>query len=271
MTDPASRGPGWALVTGASGGLGADMARELAARGFPLVLTARSADLLAELARALGDDHGTEVRVVPMDLSRPGAGDALADTVQAMGIRVEALVNNAGFGQWGHWLTLDPDEEAAMLRLNVEALTTLTRRLAPAMVAEGCGRVLNVASVAGFFPGPLMSVYYATKAYVVSFSEALREELSGTGVTVTCLCPGPVPTRFQERASLHLPRGAVPGLVESPRVARAGIEGLLRGRARVVPGLFNKLSVLMPRFLPRALVPKLVHAIQARRTQRGDG
>lgn len=271
MTAPGTWGRGWALVTGASGGLGADMARILAARGFPLVLTARSAPLLEELALELGEAHGTPIRVVPMDLSSPGAGDALADAVVSMGIAVEVLVNNAGFGQWGPWLDQDPEEEAAMLRVNVEALTVLARRMAPAMVAQGYGRILNVGSLAGFFPGPLMSVYYATKAYVLSFSEALAEELRGTGVTVTCLCPGPVRTGFQERAALSLPRGNSPAVVASREVARAGIEGMFRGRRVVIPGFLNVLSAWAPRFLPRALVPNLVQRIQARRGQRGGG
>ncbi|HSG50324.1 MAG TPA: SDR family oxidoreductase [Longimicrobiales bacterium] len=271
MTPPEAWSRGWALVTGASGGLGADMARILAARGFPLVLTARSAPDLEDLARELGEAHGTQVRLVPMDLSSPGAGDALADAVEATGIPVEVLVNNAGFGQWGPWVEQDAEEEAAMLRLNVEALTVLARRMAPGMVAQGYGRILNVGSVAGFFPGPLMTVYYATKAYVLSFSEALAEELRGTGVTVTCLCPGPVRTGFQDRAALSLPRVTSPAVVPSREVARAGIEGMFRGRARVVPGLLNKLSVWAPRFLPRTLVPKLVFRIQRRRGQRGKG
>lgn len=271
MTNDGSWNRGWALVTGASGGLGADMARILAARGFPLVVSARNRVLLEELAREVGEAHGTPVRVVPMDLSRPGSGHELADAVERLGVPVEVLVNNAGFGQWGAWMEQDPDEEAAMLRLNVEALTVLARRMAPGMVAQGYGRILNVGSVAGFFPGPFMAVYYATKAYVLSFSEALAEELRGTGVTVTCLCPGPVRTGFQDRAALRLPPGSSLAVVESREVARAGIEGMFRGRVRVIPGFLNKLTVWAPRFLPRTLVPKLVHRVQERRGQRGRG
>ncbi|HSM03288.1 MAG TPA: SDR family oxidoreductase [Longimicrobiales bacterium] len=259
-----------ALVTGASGGLGADIARELAARGTPLVLTARSREPMEALARELGTAHGVPVLVLALDLATPDAGNRLADEVEAAGVEVDLLVNNAGFGQWGPWPGLDPEQEAGMIRLNVEALTCLTRRFVPAMIRRGRGRVLNVASTAAFLPGPGMAVYYATKAYVLSFSEALAEELQGTGVTVTCLCPGPTPTGFQARIGADpsaLLRGAV---LPSRTVARAGVEGALKGRRLVVPGLLNKLTTLAPRFLPRSWVPKLVKRVQDGRAPTGS-
>lgn len=263
-------GRGWALVTGASTGIGADIARILGSRGYPVLVTARSGPLLEELAAEIRSAAEVEVRVLPCDLSAPGGADALADRLEAEGLQVEVLVNNAGFGQWGPWVELDGEEEAAMVRLNVAALTRLTRRIAPGMVARGSGRVLNVASTAGFLSGPLMTVYYATKAYVISFSEALGEELRSSGVTVTCLCPGPVRTEFQRRAAMEIPAAAEPALLGSAHVARAGVDGMLRGRALVIPGWRNVLAAQVPRFLPRWLVPKLVRSVQARRTPGGE-
>ena len=157
-----------------------------------------------------------------------------------------------------------------MVRLNMESLTLLTRRLVPEMVARGRGGVLNVASTAAFLPGPLMTVYYATKAYVVSFSEALREELRGTGVAVTCLCPGPVRTGFQARAGMVLPSTFRLAETDGPSVARAGVEGLLRDRTLVIPGVMNRLVTFLPRVLPRRIVPRIVMRAQGRRTS-GDG
>ena len=258
-----------ALVTGASGGLGAEMARELARRGIPLILTARSREPMEALARELTDARGVAVHVLPEDLSVPGAADRLADRIESEGLEVEVLVNNAGFGQWGPWLELDPRGEAGMIRLNVEALTALTRRIGPAMATRGRGRILNVASTAAFVPGPGMSVYYATKAYVLSFSEGLAEELRGSGVTVTCLCPGPTPTGFQARMGAGSASRLGMAEVSPERVARVGIDGALAGRRLVVPGLVNRLTPLLPRFLPRSWVPKLVAWVQADRSPAG--
>jgi len=258
-----------ALVTGASGGLGAEMARDLARRGSSLILTARSRVPMEALARELSGARGVSVRVLPEDLSVAGAANRLADRIESEGLEVDLLVNNAGFGQWGPWLELDAREETGMIRLNVEALTSLTRRFAPAMVARGRGRILNVASTAAFVPGPGMSVYYATKAYVLSFSEALAEELRGTGVTVTCLCPGPTPTGFQARLGASASGRTGVAEVAPDRVARAGIDGALHGRRLVIPGLVNRVTPLLPRFLPRRWVPKLVAWVQADRSPAG--
>ncbi len=259
-------GRGWALVTGASTGLGEAMSRLLAARGFPLVITARSGDRLQALATELRDVHDREVRVLAGDLSQPGAAQALVDEVESLGLAVEVLVNNAGFGKWGGYLDLDADDELEMLRLNMETPTVMTRRLLPAMVERGYGRILNVASTGAFFPGPLMTVYYATKAYLLSYSQALNEELRDTGVSVTCLCPGPTATRFQRRAAMRHTSLQALGLMESASVARAGLDGLFREKALVVPGLVNKATTMVPRFLPRALLPKLVRQAQAGRS-----
>ena len=261
----------WALVTGASDGLGADLARALASHGFSLVLTARRVDRMEALASELTSRDGVEVRVIPMDLAEPGGAARLAERLDGAGIAVETLVNNAGFGLWGPWLASDEEEELAMLRLNMEALTLLTRRLVPDMVLRGRGRVLNVASTAAFLPGPMMTVYYATKAYVLSFSEALREELRGTGVSVTCLCPGPTRTGFQERAGMVLPPALRLGVQDSPQVAAAGVAGLLGGRSLVVPGILNRLVTMVPRILPRRMVSMLVRRVQGGRRSPGQG
>ncbi|MEA2565364.1 MAG: uncharacterized protein QOD49_541, partial [Actinomycetota bacterium] len=185
-----------ALVTGASGGIGEELARILARHGYDLVLVARSADKLAALAERLELDHGIQVRAIAKDLARPDAAAEIHEWLAAEGLTVDVLVNNAGMGLLGKFAEIGIEGDVEMLRLNVEAPTLLTRLLLPSMLERGSGRILNLASTAGFQPGPLMAVYYATKAYVLSFSEALANEVAGTGVTVTALCPGPTETGF---------------------------------------------------------------------------
>lgn len=251
-----------ALVTGASAGLGLDMARILAERGWDVVLTARSGEVLEEIVRELRDDHDVAAVAFAHDLSEPDAVDRLVTDVRSLGRPVDLLVNNAGFGQYGPWLEQDGEREADQVRLNVEALTRLTRALAPDMVHRGHGAILNVASTAAFQPGPLMAVYYATKAYVLSFSEALHHELRHTGVAVTCLCPGPTATEFQDRAGMRGSRLLRAGVMASRPVARAGIDGVLRGDRLVIPGLRNALGTFLVRFVPRGWVLPVVEAIQ---------
>jgi uncharacterized protein len=246
-----------ALVTGASGGIGLEIARCLARDGYDLVLVARSGDKLQALADELGG-----ARVLAADLSDPGAAAKVAAEVPS----VDVLVNNAGVGDFGPFVDADLDRVLAMLQLNVVALTQLTRIYLPAMVERRSGRVLNVASTAAFQPGPLMAVYYATKAYVLSFSEALAEELRGTGVTVTALCPGPTRSGFQAAAEMEesrLVRGRK--LPSSQQVAEAGVRAMHRGRAIVIPGVGNKLLAQSVRFGPRALVRRIVKALQSAR------
>lgn len=254
-----------ALVTGASAGLGLDMARDLARRGWDLVLAARSHATLEAVRDELETEAGVVAHVAAHDLARPGGVDRLLADVERIGRPVDLLVNNAGFGLHGDYLDTDPDAEVEMIRLNVEALVRLTRAALPPMVARGSGRILNVGSTAGFVPGPLMTTYYATKAFVLSYSDALAAELDGTGVSVTCLCPGPTRTGFQERAGLRGPAALRSGAHDSPRVARAGIAGALAGRRRVIPGLANKLATLAPRMLPRDALTALVARIQRAR------
>ncbi len=192
-----------ALVTGASSGIGEDLARLFAADGHNLVLVARGGERLHALAGELRDRKRIAASVIVADLSDPASPDRIARELVENGQQIDVLVNNAGFGQYGMFAKVDPVELGRLLQVNVSALTLLTRLLLPGMLSRRSGRVLNVASTAAFQPGPLMAPYYASKAYVLSLSEALAEETRGTGVTVTCLCPGPTTTRFQARAGMQ--------------------------------------------------------------------
>ena len=254
-----------ALITGASSGIGADLARELAAGGFDVALVARGVDRLRALADELQAAHKITAHVIAGDLSRPDAPQKLVAELDARGLEVEVLINNAGYALYGPFADLDVADELAMIQVNVVALTHLTKLLLPRMLKRGSGRVLNVASTAAFQPGPLMAVYYATKAYVLSFSEALANETKGSGVTVTALCPGPTKTGFQDRANMQdskLVRGK--DIMSSAEVARAGYRGLMKGKSVVIPGASNKMMAQAVRFLPRSTVTKLVRSAQER-------
>jgi short-subunit dehydrogenase len=253
-----------ALVTGASGGIGEGLARLIAGGGSDVVLLARSADRLQALADELGRNHKISASVVAADLSEPGAADGVARALAERRLTIDILVNNAGFGTLGAFVQGNPQEQLRMLQVNVVALTELTRRLLPGMIERRTGRILNVASTAAFQPGPFMAVYYASKAYVLSLSEALSEETSGTGVTVTCLCPGPTRTGFQERAHIENTRLLdVISVMSAADVARAGYEGMMAGRPLVIPGLMNKVGVQSLRLAPRRLTARLVKALHA--------
>jgi len=255
-----------ALITGASSGIGLELARVFAENGHDLVLVARSEDKLQTLGTELQSRGRIRAHVIGSDLSAPGAVQALVDRVAALGVEIEVLVNNAGYGVYGAFLETPLDAELAMIQLNVVALTELTKRMLPPMVARKRGRILNVASTAAFLPGPLMAVYYATKAYVLSFSEAIANELEGSGVTVTALCPGPTASGFQAAAKLEESK-LVAGrtLMSSREVARAGYEALMRGRRVFVPGLTNKVTAQLPRLFPRSVITKVVRNVQERR------
>lgn len=245
------------VITGASAGLGAEFARQLAGRGERLVLVARRTDRLDALASELGN-----ARAVALDLGEPGAAGRLLADIADHGERVSTLVNNAGFGLWGRFTELDPDRQGAMIDLNCGALVELSHAVLPAMRERGDGAILNVASTAAFQPGPGMAVYFATKAFVLSFSEALHEELRGSGVRVTALCPGPTATEFGDVAGFK-GNGMFDKLSASSRdVVRAGLAGLARNRAVVIPGLVNKAGAQGHRLLPRALLRKITAAIK---------
>jgi uncharacterized protein len=254
-----------ALITGASSGIGLELARIFAEHGHDVVLVARSEGKLKSLASEL-QSRGVRAHVVATDLGAPGAAKTVVDRTRELGVDVDVLVNNAGYGLYGPFLETSLDAELAMIQLNIVTLTELTKRLLPAMVARKRGRILNLASTAAFLPGPLMAVYYATKAYVLSFSEAIANELSGSGVTVTALCPGPTASGFQAAANLEESK-LVAGktLPTSREVARAGYDALMRGTTVYVPGLANKMTVQLPRLFPRGVITKVVRGVQERR------
>lgn len=252
-----------ALITGASGGIGLDLARLFAADGHNLVLIARGVEKLNALAEEVERRHGVQTLVIPADLAHPNAPGSICRVLEEQKIAVDFLANNAGFGLFGAFVELDRDEQLRMIQLNVTALTDLTHRLLPGMKSRGFGRILNVASTAAFQPGPLMAVYYASKAYVLSFSEALANELKGSGVTVTCLCPGPTESGFQARAAMgesKLVRGKV--MMTSAEVAQQGYDALMKGRTTFIPGMKNKLLAFSVRFTPRSLLPGIVRKMQ---------
>src|SRR5438128_1555599 len=243
-----------ALITGASSGIGLELAKLFARDEHDVVLVARRADKLKQLAAQLGSAHNIRATVIPADLADPAAPEEIFRALRAADVELDVLVNNAGFGVTGPFLATDAAAELRMIQVNVTALTHLTKLFLPGMLGRGAGRVLNVASTAGFQPGPLMAVYYATKAYVISFSDALAEELRGTGVTVTCLCPGPTKTGFQEAAhmdgvrifKLPLVRCASPALPPAPR-AIAGTPSAI-GTLASVDALASSASLPRMRF-----------------------
>jgi short-subunit dehydrogenase len=246
-----------ALVTGASAGLGVEFARQLSSRGYSLVLAARRKERLEELARELGD-----ARAVAIDLSKKDAAAKLMADVADFGETVDLLINNAGFGLIGRFAELDPKRERQMIDLNVATLTDLCRAAAPAMIERRSGGIINVASTAAFQPGPNMAVYFATKAFVLSLSEALHEELKPRGVKVTCLCPGPTRTEFGEVAGFG-GNGLFDKVAMNAReVVTAGLDGVAKNKAVVVPGVVNKAGALSGRFVPRSVVRKIAGAIK---------
>jgi short-subunit dehydrogenase len=247
---PEARERSEVLITGASSGIGADLARLFARDGHGLVLVGRSRERLEGLARELREAHGAEVRVLPADLAIPGAARELRERVAGEGVEVDVLVNDAGFGMRGRFAELDPARQLEMIQVNLVALTELTRLFVPDMVGRGRGRILNVASTAAFQPGPLMAVYCATKAYVLSFSEALSEELRGSGVTVTCVAPGATQTAFGEIAGVSRTRLFRSGTMTSRAVAERAYSALNRGTALTVPGLRNRLLSASVRLVP---------------------
>ncbi len=246
-----------ALITGASAGLGVEFARQLSKRGHALLLAARRKERLEELAKELG-----KARAVAIDLSKANAAAKLMADVRAAGEEVEILVNNAGFGLIGQFAKLDAKRERQMIDLNVGTLTDLCRAVAPQMIERKSGAILNVASTAAFQPGPKMAVYFATKAFVLSLSEALHEELKPHGVRVTCLCPGPTRTEFGEVAGFGGNGLFDRVAMESPEVVAAGLDGLDKNKAVVVPGLVNKVTASSGRFAPRSVVRKIAGRIK---------
>jgi len=265
-----------ALITGASEGIGRDLAELYAADGYDVVLAARREAPLRDLAQGLAARYGIMARVVVADLATRGGCDALVSAAEPDRGRVAALVNNAGLGAVGRFHELPWERAQAQVDVNITALTYLTHRVLPWLRSNGRGEVMQVASVAGFQPGPLMAVYYASKAYVISFSEALHNECAGTGVTVTAVCPGPTTTGFQREAGVKA--GARPGgppPMSSRRVAELAYRGTRAGKRVVVTGWRNRIAAALGRYLPRAWSAKVVEGIQRERMrggrERGDG
>ena len=246
----------WALITGASAGIGRELANIFAANAFNLALVARDQERLSAAAEELASTHKIETKILPQDLSRPGAAAAIFDSLKQTPVSV--LVNNAGFGSYGPFADNNLDLQTGMMQVNMTALVQLTHLFVQPMRNRKCGRILNVASTAAFQPGPMFNIYYATKAFVFSFSYALGDELRGSGVTVTVLCPGLTQTEFQQRANLH-PGG--PWMMSARAVAEAGYRGLMRGKRVVIPGAFNRVGSFLARRVPFRLTSAIVRRI----------
>jgi short-subunit dehydrogenase len=245
------------LITGASSGIGLELAKCFAAAGSRLVLVARNTAALEKLAEELGRENKIETIVLPADLSLPETPKQIFEKLSAKKITVDVLVNNAGFGAIGVFEHLPPERQVEMIRVNVTALTELTRLFLPGMVAQGRGGILNVGSVAGFLPGPNMAVYYATKAFVQSFSEALAAELKGTGVKTTVLCPGPTPTNFGAVAGSKNIRLVRVPKTSASKVARDGYEAFRDAKVVCISGIQNQFLVFLIRLLPRSLIRQI--------------
>ena len=252
------------LITGASAGIGAELARVFAANGHRVALTARREDRLATLASEIKAAGGKPPIAVPCDLACPGAGDRIATALASAGVEVEYLVNNAGYGLFGRASELDRSEQLGIIDVNIRAMTDLSLRFADSLIKHR-GGILNVGSIAGFLPGPGMAVYYASKAYVLSFTEALRQELVPRGVRVTVLCPGPVPTEFQARAGFRPHYNSAFLDVPAAEVAKQGYKGLMANKRAVLPGLGIKIVPFLLRLCPRGFVAAAVAHFQLRK------
>lgn len=258
-----------ALVTGASGGIGYELTKLFARDGYSLVLVARNAGELQKIAEQLKSEYGISVKIIPKDLASPDSPREIFDEIQADGISIDILVNNAGFGTYGPFPTTNLKDELEMIQVNMASPTHLTKLFLPSMIDRGHGRILNVSSMAAFQPGPLLAVYCASKSYVLSLSEALAEELKGTGVTVTALCPGPVSTGFARRAKTERTKVMMKGLLnrvwEAKDVAAIGYHGLMKGKTVVIPGKRYIISTFIVRWVPRKLVRKSAKKIMEER------
>jgi short-subunit dehydrogenase len=252
------------LITGASAGIGAELARVFASNGHRLALVARRADRLAALAAEIGVSGGAAPILIACDLEQPDACDQVAAALAAAGVEVEFVVNNAGFGLFGHAVELDRAEQLGMIGVNIRALTDLSLRFSDHLIRHR-GGILNLGSIAGFLPGPGMAVYYASKAYVLSFTEALRGELGPRGVRVTVLCPGPVPSEFQTRAGFSPGFDSAVLNVSASNVAQAGYRGVMANKRAVLPGFGIKIVPFLLRLFPRGFILAAVARFQLRK------
>ena len=252
------------LITGASSGIGAELARVFASKGHRLALVARRADRLEALAGEIVASGGAKPIVILCDLEQPDGGDKVAAALTAESVEVEYVVNNAGFGKFGRAIKIDRGQQLGIIAVNIRALTDLSLRFSEQLVRNR-GGILNVGSVAGFLPGPGMAVYYASKAYVLSFTEALHEELGPLGVRVTALCPGPVPSEFQSRAGFRPGFDSAVLNVSATDVALAGYRGLMANKRAVIPGVGVKIVPFLLRFFPRGFILAAVGRLQLKR------
>jgi short-subunit dehydrogenase len=252
-----------ALITGASSGIGYELAQVFARHKYNLVLVARNEEKLKDIANKFQEKFDILIKIIVKDLTLPDAPTKIFQELQQERINIDVLVNNAGFATYGFFWETDLKAEMQMMQLNMVALTHLSKLFLKEMVARQQGKILNIASTAAFQPGPLMAVYYATKAYVLSFSEALANELIGTGVTITALCPGPTESGFQARANMERSK-LVSGkkIMDAKTVAEIGYRSLMNNQTVVIPGLKNQLLALSIRFTPRNLVSKIVRSMQ---------
>ena len=257
---------GTALVTGASSGIGLELANCLARGGYDLVLVARNREKLKQVANTLSNRYDVRVSILVKDLSRPLAPQKIFEELQRAEVQIDVLVNNAGLGIYGLFAEDDVDQMLSVMQVNVNALTHLARLFLPSMLERGRGRVLNVASTAAFQPGPLMAVYFASKAFVLSLSEALSNETEGSGVSITCLCPGPTQSDFQNRAQMSNSKLSENNLMSATQVANAGYRAMMRGQTLVIPGKNNAFWAWFTRLLPRSATPKIVRRVQDTKT-----
>lgn len=250
------------LITGASTGIGFELAKIFFEKGYDLVLISQNKDRLLKAAKELRTLSSNFIKIIPKDLSKPTAAQEIYQEIKRDGINIEVLVNNAGFGTYGLFADSKLDEQQQMIEVNIQSLVSLTNLFLPDMIKSKKGKILNVASIAGFLPGPLMSVYYASKAFVLSFSKALSNELEGTGVTLSALCPGPTATQFQARAKVEKLTVFNRGVSSSKQVAKDGYEGLMKGERVIISGLTNKIQLFFIRFIPTGSLLKIVRKIQ---------
>ncbi|MEO8663889.1 MAG: SDR family oxidoreductase [Ignavibacteria bacterium] len=255
-----------ALITGASSGIGLELARKFASDNYDLVLVARRRDNLQKISEELANSFGVKIKIIVKDLSKDNSAREIFDETKSENITVNILINNAGFGSYGAFAGADPDTDNEMIRVNIASLVILTKLFLKEMLIRNSGRIMNVASIAAFQPGPNMALYYATKAFVLSFSEAVAEEISGSKVTITCLCPGPTKTGFQERAGTNKikladKKSAV--IMSAQKVASIGYNGLMKGKRIIIPGKINWLVANSLRFAPRKLVTKVAKFVNS--------
>jgi short-subunit dehydrogenase len=251
-----------ALITGASSGIGYELTGLFARDGYNLVLVARNQRQLLQMADELKEQYRVSVKIISKDLSAASAPEEIFTELEQESIEIDALVNNAGSATYGLFSETNLDVELQMMQVNMVTLTHLTKLFLPGMLKKRMGKILNVASTAAFQPGPLMAVYYATKAYVLSFSEALADELRGTGVNVTALCPGPTASGFQKRAQMEDSKLFSGQIMDAQTVAHIGYHGLMTNKRVVIPGLRNRMLVEVVRFTPREMVTRVVRNMQ---------